>query len=350
MAVAAHQADGIVSTPLLSDHPRYTQVAELGGGAHGKVLLALDRLTGQHVALKFVCRGPDHIDKYVEREIVNQLKLRHPHIIALQEVFLTDTHLVLAMEYAAGGNLFHYVKSRKGLSEHDARWFFQQLIIALAYCHSMGVSNRDIKLENTLLTGGACPTIKLADFGFSKDHDMHSAPTSRVGTPAYLAPEVINSRPGQAYDSQKADVWSCGVLLYTMCCNTYPFHRPQDALLPLHEALQAQFRRILLADYQFPPHKQLSEELRDLISRILVLDTNKRLSLQDIVGHPWFAKNLHPDALRFNESMVKESLANLPAPQMLEEVCVCVKCVWGVGGWGVGVQLLPACLLVLVWA
>lgn len=70
-------------------------------------------------------------------QIVNQLKLRHPHIIALQEVFLTDTHLVLAMEYAAGGNLFHYVKSRKGLSEHDARWFFQQLIIALAYCHSM---------------------------------------------------------------------------------------------------------------------------------------------------------------------------------------------------------------------
>jgi hypothetical protein len=78
-----------------------------------------------------------HINKYVEREIVNQLKLRHAHIVALLEVFLTDTHLVLVMEYAAGGNLFQYVSQRCGLTERDARWFFQQLVIALHFCHRM---------------------------------------------------------------------------------------------------------------------------------------------------------------------------------------------------------------------
>ncbi|KAL4855058.1 Serine/threonine-protein kinase SRK2A [Chlorella vulgaris] len=310
---------------LLHDHVRYQQVGDLGGGAHGRVLLAHDNVTSQQVALKFVKRGPDHINKYVLREIVNQLKLRHPHIISLQEVFLTERHLVLVMEYASGGNLFQYVSQRGGLSEQDARWFFQQLIIALAYCHSMGVTNRDIKLENTLLTGGACPTIKLADFGLSKDHDMHSAPTSRVGTPAYLAPEVINNRPGRPYDARKADLWSAAILLYCMVANRYPFRRATDDRLPYAEAMQAQFRRILLAEYDFPPNKPFSDDLKDLIRHMLVVDPQQRFGMQDIFQHPWFCKDLHPDVLAFNDAMVKESLANLPSPEMLEEVRAIVE-------------------------
>jgi serine/threonine-protein kinase SRK2 len=132
-----------------------------------------------------------HINKYVEREIVNQLKLRHAHIVALLEVFLTDTHLVLVMEYAAGGNLFQYVSQRCGLTERDARWFFQQLVIALHFCHRMGVSNRDIKLENTLLTGGATPTIKVQCWATprrSRRPALHSCGQPQRTTPAHLAP------------------------------------------------------------------------------------------------------------------------------------------------------------------
>ena len=100
------------------------------------------------------------------------MRLRHPHIISLKEVFLTEQHLVLVMEYAAGGDLFSYVQRRRRLGEDDARWFFQQLICAVDYCHKMGVANRDIKLENTLLDGSPRPLVKLCDFGFSKDHSM----------------------------------------------------------------------------------------------------------------------------------------------------------------------------------
>jgi serine/threonine-protein kinase SRK2 len=84
---------------------------------------------------------------------------------------------------------------------------------------------------------------------------MHSAPTSRVGTPAYLAPEVINNRPGRPYDARKADLWSAAILLYCMVANRYPFRRATDDRLPYAEAMQAQFRRILLAEYDFPPNK-----------------------------------------------------------------------------------------------
>ena len=123
-------------------------------------------------------------------QIINHMKLRHPHIIGLREVFLTSTHLVLAMEYAAGGDLFRYVSARRGLPEDDARWFFQQLMVAVDYCHRMvsvvgvamllpqrssarsgalrcrhlrlqGVTSRDIKLENALLEGSPRPLIKV---------------------------------------------------------------------------------------------------------------------------------------------------------------------------------------------
>ncbi len=106
------------------------------------------------------------------------------------------------MEYAPGGDLFKVVSHLRGLSEDNARWFFQQIVLAIDYCHRMGVANRDIKLENTLLDGSVRPLVKLADFGFSKDENYQSAPGSRVGTPAYLAPEVITNVHGQSYDAK----------------------------------------------------------------------------------------------------------------------------------------------------
>ncbi|KAL4418722.1 hypothetical protein ABPG77_008593 [Micractinium sp. CCAP 211/92] len=305
---------------LLQGNERYQKVRDLNKGAFGFVVLAHDLHTGEYVALKFIERGPENITKYVEREIINHMKLRHPHIIALREVFLTPTHLVLSMEYAAGGDLFRFVASRRGLSEAEARWFFQQLIIAVDYCHRMGVTSRDIKMENALLDGSERPLIKLADFGFSKDSNAHSAPTSRVGTPAYLAPEVVSNQPGRVYDGQKADIWSCGVLLYAMVTDCYPFSRTGDNYLKPNQKLNAMLQRILRADYTFPDGKQLSESIRDLISRMLVLDPNLRCSLKDIMTHRWFLEGLNPGALQFNDSIVEESKANQPPAEVLEEV------------------------------
>ena len=94
------------------------------------------------------------------------------------------------MEYANGGDSFEYVRKKGGLGESEARWFFQQLVVALDYCHRKGVINRDVKLENTLIHWARKPLLKICDFGYSKDMKYQSAPASRVGTPAYLAPEV----------------------------------------------------------------------------------------------------------------------------------------------------------------
>ncbi|EFN57457.1 hypothetical protein CHLNCDRAFT_142950 [Chlorella variabilis] len=287
----------------LEGHPRYKQIRFLNRGAYGFVILALDNQTGEQVALKFIKRGPQHITKYVDRE-----------------VFLTKTHLVLAMEYAAGGDLFRYVSARRGLPEDEARWFFQQLMVAVDYCHRMGVTSRDIKLENTLLDGGQWPLIKLADFGFSKDPKQQSEAKTRVGTPAYLAPEVIAAQPGKSYDAQKVDIWSCGVLLYVMVVGRYPFGMPSDAALDPMRRLSRMMERTMKAEFSFPPDKPLSDGVKDLISRILVQDPALRPSLHDIQAHPWFMQGLEPGALNFNDAIVQESLANQPTAEMLAEV------------------------------
>ncbi|KAL4423967.1 hypothetical protein ABPG75_001268 [Micractinium tetrahymenae] len=126
---------------LFSELPansRFVKIRDLSRGAYGCVVLALNTQTGQQVALKFIERGKENISsKYVEREIINHMKLRHPHIVELQEVFLTDTHLVLVLEYAPGGDLAEYVTKHRGLPEDVARWFFQQLVIAVDYLHRM---------------------------------------------------------------------------------------------------------------------------------------------------------------------------------------------------------------------
>jgi serine/threonine protein kinase len=173
-------------------------------GTFGFVDLALDAATGAHVAIKFLERGPG-VNRSVLREILNhRLCAAHPHIVRFQEVFLTPRHLAIVMEYAPGGDMFEYVLRHRvpgpgptGLAEADARHFFQQLVCSVEFAHELGVANRDIKLENTLLddtrvsTGLArLPDVKICDFGYSKNEFVDSRPKSVSGTPDYIAPEA----------------------------------------------------------------------------------------------------------------------------------------------------------------
>jgi serine/threonine-protein kinase SRK2 len=166
----------------LAETSRYTKIADLSSGSFGFVQLARNTETGELVAIKFIERG-DRVNRYVEAEILNHRMLRHPHVIEYKEVFITSEYICIAMEFASGGSLFTYVQRAVRLKEAAARWFFQQLIIGLDYCHRRGVVNRDIKLENTLLQmvqGLPLPLLKICDFGYSKAHFM-SAPKSKVG-------------------------------------------------------------------------------------------------------------------------------------------------------------------------
>lgn len=186
----------------------------------------------------------------------------------------------------------------------------------------MGVCSRDIKLENTLLDNSPRPLVKLCDFGFSKDANYHSAPGSRVGTPAYLAPEVISAGSGAKYDGYAADIWSLGVLLYVMTCGAYPFRRPEDEEMRPNHRLDALLQRIQAVEYSFPPHRNVSPELKDLVSKMLVGDPSRRIPLQQVLQHPWVLQGLSPEVLGFNEPLVARSLAEPVTEEVRGVHCV----------------------------
>ncbi|XP_074353068.1 serine/threonine-protein kinase SAPK2-like [Apium graveolens] len=148
-----------------------------------------------------------------------------------------------------------------------ARFFFQQLISGVSYCHSMHICHRDLKLENTLLDGSLAPRVKICDFGYSESSVFHSQPKSTVGTPAYVAPEVLSRK---AYDRKISDVWSCGVTLYVMLVGTYPFSDPNDP-----NDFKKTIERILKAPFLIPNCIQISMEWRHLLSKIFITNPEK---------------------------------------------------------------------------
>lgn len=159
---------------LLDRDNRYHAVRILGSGAFGMVVLAVDKKNNRNVAIKFV-RSVLTQKKYPEREIMNHRLLRHPHVIEFRKLFAVPHFLAIVMEYADGCSLFELVKKFKRLNANITRWIFQQLIVAVDYCHRKGVSSRDIKCENILLdSGNHFPIAKLCDFGYSHQENTQS--------------------------------------------------------------------------------------------------------------------------------------------------------------------------------
>ncbi|PNY07750.1 serine/threonine-protein kinase SAPK3-like protein [Trifolium pratense] len=204
--------------------------------------------------------------------------------IFVPQVLLTPSHLAIVLEYAAGGELFERICTAGRFSEDEARYFFQQLLSGVSYCHSMEICHRDLKLENTLLDGNPSPRLKICDFGYSKSGILHSQPKSTVGTPAYIAPEVLSRKE---YDGKIADVWSCGVTLYVMLVGAYPFEEPEDP-----RNFRKTIGRIIGVQYSIPDYVRISADCRNLLSRIFVADPAKRITIPEIKQNPWFLKNM----------------------------------------------------------
>lgn len=284
---------------LRNESKKYSPVKALGKGAQGVVLLAEDRHTNEPVAVKMIQRGPT-VNERVQREVLNHQILFHPHIINFREVFLTSKHLCITMEYAKRGTLLSYVQQKRKLTEDEARHFFQQLIVGLDHCHQKGVISRDVKLENTLVDGSDPPKLKICDFGFSKREIFDSAPHSRVGTPSYLAPEIVSSSPGKTYEGKPTDIWSSGVFLYAMVMGKYPFDRPDERQKA--NRLIILLERIVKGDYHLPRDK-LSNDLCDLLSRMLEHNPQFRITIEEIMKHPWFLAKVPPEILMMNRQL-----------------------------------------------
>ncbi|CAA7013329.1 unnamed protein product [Microthlaspi erraticum] len=283
---------------------RYEIVKDIGSGNFGVAKLVRDKSSKELFAVKFIERG-QKIDEHVQREIMNHRSLNHPNIIRFKEVLLTATHLAIVMEYAAGGELFGRICNAGRFSEDEARFFFQQLISGVSYCHSLQICHRDLKLENTLLDGSTAPRVKICDFGYSKSGVLHSQPKTTVGTPAYIAPEVLSKKE---YDGKIADVWSCGVTLYVMLVGAYPFEDPSDP-----KDFRKTIGRILRSQYSIPDYVRVSDDCKHLLSRIFVANPEKRITMEEIKNHSWFLKNL---PVELSEGSVR---VNNPS-QTVEEV------------------------------
>ncbi|CAL4914289.1 unnamed protein product [Urochloa decumbens] len=204
--------------------------------------------------------------------------VKHPNIVQLYEVMATKTKIYFVLEYVKGGELFNKVR-RGRLKEDVARKYFQQLISAVDFCHSRGVYHRDLKPENLLLDGSR--DLKISDFGLSalpdckrQDGLLHTS----CGTPAYVAPEVI-SRKG--YDGAKADIWACGVILYVLLAGYLPF---QD------KNLIDMYKKIFKAELKWP--SWFSSDARKLLRRLLHPNPSARISIAEIMEHPWFRSGL----------------------------------------------------------
>ena len=267
----------------------------LGIGSFCKVKLATHELTGIKVAIKILNRRKlkkqEMGDKF--RTEIHILRMfQHPCIIRLYEVIDTPTDIFTVMEYVPGGELFDYIVSKGKLDEREARSIFQQLISGLEYCHVHMVVHRDLKPENLLLDSEN--KIKIADFGLShRLHDGNFLKTS-CGSPNYAAPEVIS---GNLYCGAEVDIWSCGVILYALLCGSLPFD---------DENIRSLFRKIKSGIYTIPPH--VSDGARDLISKMLIVDPLKRISIQQIMAHQWYRTNLPGYLAQSAEQQIESEL------------------------------------------
>ncbi|XP_019418473.1 PREDICTED: serine/threonine-protein kinase SRK2A-like [Lupinus angustifolius] len=313
---------------------KYELVKDIGSGNFGVARLMRNKLTKDLVAMKFIERG-HKIDENVAREIINHRSLSHPNIIHFKEVVLTPTHLGIVMEYAAGGELFERICNAGRFSEDEARYFFQQLISGVCYCHAMQICHRDLKLENTLLDGSPAPRLKICDFGYSKSSLLHSRPKSTVGTPAYIAPEVFSRRE---YDGKMADVWSCGVTLYVMLVGAYPFEDQEDP-----KNFRKTINRIMAVQYKIPDYVHISQDCRRLLSRIFVANPVRRVTIKELKSHPWFLKNLPRELTEMAQAVYYRKEDPTFSLQSIEDIMNIVEeaktpalVSWSIGGFGWG--------------
>ncbi|KAK3162326.1 hypothetical protein QOZ80_1BG0088240 [Eleusine coracana subsp. coracana] len=277
---------------------RYEIGKQLGQGTFAKVFYARNLTTGQAVAIKMI-----HKDRVMKVGLMEQIKreisimrlVKHPNVLQLFEVMASKSKIYFVLEYAKGGELFNKIAKGGKLSEDSARRYFHQLVSAVDYCHSRGVYHRDLKPENLLLDDNE--NLKVSDFGLSalaeskrQDGLLHTT----CGTPAYVAPEVL-SRKG--YDGAKADVWSCGVILFVLVAGYLPFHDTN---------LIEMYRKISRAEFRCP--RSFSTELKDLLYKILDPDPSTRFSISRIKRSAWYRKPIETHAKKIEAEATEKTL------------------------------------------
>mmetsp|Transcript_873 Transcript_873/g.2105 ORF Transcript_873/g.2105 Transcript_873/m.2105 type:complete len:506 (-) Transcript_873:7312-8829(-) len=216
----------------------------------------------------------------IRRELEILQSVDHPNIIKLYEAYEDTKYLHLVTELCTGGDLVEYILESKNFSENQAAVVARKLLHAVNHLRTLGICHRDIKPMNILFSSKeAGAEVKLLDFGLAKNFAEVEKLESMVGTPYYIAPEVIKGTYGS-----ECDVWALGVLFYMMLSGEHPF---------VGSHLEAIYASILSGVYDFNGKvwQKVSTEAKHLISRMLIVDPRDRISIDDALSHPWFAKN-----------------------------------------------------------
>merc|ERR1719197_1872962 len=259
-------------------HELYEFGDELGTGEFSVVVQGKEKAAGQNYAIK--CIEKDQVDtSRLETEISILKKVDHPHIIALKEYFDTENTLYLVIELVTGGELFDKITQIGCYSEATASVLVGNILRAVKYLHDLGIAHRDLKPTNLLLKSSDDLTmIKIADFGLSKIMGENTMMQTACGTPIYVAPEVLS---GEAYEKE-VDMWSIGVITYILLCGFPPFFDDGSKMGEL-------FEQIMAGEYDYPEEywDEVSDEAKDFIDNLLLVDPAERFTASQALEHPW---------------------------------------------------------------
>uniref|UniRef100_A0AAQ5XT81 Serine/threonine-protein kinase Chk2 n=1 Tax=Amphiprion ocellaris TaxID=80972 RepID=A0AAQ5XT81_AMPOC len=268
---------------------KYLLTRRIGTGVCGEVRLAFQRSTCRKVAVKIINkknfqsegRTTNMATRNATTEIEILQRVDHPCLIKTEDFYQTDDSYYIVLELMEGGELFHRVKSQQQLQENVAKLYFYQMLSAVQYLHSNGIIHRDLKPENILLSSqeDVC-LIKVTDFNQSRILEESVLMRTLCGTPSYLAPEVFTQASTTGY-SLAVDAWSLGVLLF-VCLGGYP---------PFHESFgdKSVTDQIILGEFTMVPSKwrHVSDQAKDVVRRLLVVDPSKRMSIEAALQHAW---------------------------------------------------------------
>ncbi|CAG9791603.1 unnamed protein product [Diatraea saccharalis] len=271
-------------------YAKYEPKEIIGRGISSTVRRCIEKETGKEYAAKIIDlsqESQDGVDTHTMRDATRQeihilrMVAGHPYIIELQDVFESETFIFLVFELCKNGELFDYLTSVVTLSEKKTRYIMRQVLEGVRHVHSKNIVHRDLKPENILLDDQL--NVKITDFGFAKVLKDGERLFELCGTPGYLAPETLKANmfddaPGYGME---VDIWACGVIMFTLLVGCPPFwHRKQMVML----------RNIMEGKYSFtsPEWVDISEDPKDLIRRLLVVDPNERIGIQDALNHSFF--------------------------------------------------------------
>ncbi|TPX68139.1 hypothetical protein CcCBS67573_g07281 [Chytriomyces confervae] len=261
---------------------KYELGETLGTGAFSDVKVAKERATGNRYAIKIVdkskCKGKEGM---IETEVSILMRVRHENIVQLYEMYEIDSKIYLVMELVTGGELFDEIVGRGKYSEPDAAKIVHRILLAVNYLHSLGIAHRDLKPENLLLSDKTADAkIMISDFGLSKIFNDDEVMRTACGTPGYVAPEVLKR---QGY-GREIDLWSLGVITYILLCGYPPFYDQNNVEL---------FKQIMTGKFEFdrPWWDNITENAKDFIRRLLVLDPQQRFTARQALNHPFILEN-----------------------------------------------------------